>query len=202
MSKYQVKYTDEIIQFIRDNCREFTDKYIAEMINEQWGISVTQSSVKNAKMRYGIKSGVLRGTFVKGQPSWNKGKKVGTKGRMAETQFKKGQTPINHRPVGSERVNVYGYVEIKVAEPNKWNLKHRIIWEKHHGKIPDGHTIILLDGDKQNVELSNLTMISRSQLAILNKNKMLTNDAEINKSSTILADLIHRISSRKRAAKK
>lgn len=202
MSKYQIKYTDEIIQFIRDNCIEFTDKYIAEMINEQWGISVTQSSVKNAKIRYEIKSGVLRGIFVKGQPSWNKGKKVGTKGRMAETQFKKGQTPINHRPVGSERVNVYGYVEIKVAEPNKWQPKHRVVWEKHNGKIPNGFTIIFLDSDKTNNDLNNLKMISRSQLAILNKNRMLTNDAEINKSATILADLIHRIGSRKRTAKK
>lgn len=202
MDKKQVKYTDEIIQFIKDNCPEFTDSYISEMIKEKWGITVTESSVKNAKMRYGIKSGVRRGVFPKGKTAWNKGKKMQTKGRMAETQFKKGSTPFNHRPVGSERVTVDGYIEIKVAEPNKWKHKSRVIWEKHNGKIPEGFTIFFLDRNKQNLELSNLIMISKAQNLILNKNRMITNNVEINKSATILANLIHRIGSKKRTAKK
>ena len=36
---------------------------------------------------------------------------------------------------------------VKVAEPNKWDLKSRVVYREHYGKIPDGYTIIYLDGN-------------------------------------------------------
>ena len=48
---------------------------------------------------------------------------MGKKGICADgcerTWFKKGHIPANYRPVGSERVNADGYIEVKVADPNK-----------------------------------------------------------------------------------
>lgn len=194
--KYNRKYTDEIVDFISKNVREHSDKTIASMIKARWDVSVSESSVTNAKARYGIKSGVRRGTFIKGQKSWNKGKKMETKGRMAETQFKKGQTPTNHRPVGSERINKDGYVEIKVGEPSTWAPKHRLIWEQHNGPIPKGNVIIFLDGDKSNLSIENLEMIKQSQLSLLNKFGLIKNDPELTKTGVNLASLILKTSSR------
>ncbi len=37
--------------------------------------------------------------------------------------FEKGHISKNHKPIGSERINVAGYIEIKTAEPNKWELR-------------------------------------------------------------------------------
>ena len=64
-----------------------------------------------------------------------------------ETTFKKGNRPHNYRPVGSERITVDGFVEIKVADPNKWDLKSRVIYQEKYGKIPKGYKIIYLDGN-------------------------------------------------------
>ena len=196
MSRAWTKYTPEIIELIRSKVKEHTDREIAEMINERWKVSVSESSVTNAKARFGIKSGVKRGTFTKGQKSWNKGRKMETKGRMAETQFKKGQPPVNHRPVGSERINVYGYLEIKVKEPSTWALKHRVIWEQHNGPIPKGNVIIFLDGDKSNLNIENLAMIRQAQLTMLNKYDLIKTDPELTKTGVNLASLILKTHSR------
>ena len=52
-------------------------------------------------------------------------------------------------PVGSERVNK-GYIYVKVAEPNVWIEKHRLIYESMYGNIPTGHKVIFADKNKRN----------------------------------------------------
>lgn len=102
--------------------------------------------------------------FQKGH-SYGKGRKM-TESQYAKckaTMFKKGLTPPNLRPVGSERVNVDGYVEIKVEGSRKWKLKHRVVWEEANGPIPKGYNIQFKDKNKQNVSLDNLYLISRGE---------------------------------------
>lgn len=92
--------------------------------------------------------------------------------RTKKTRFKKGQTTWNVKRVGTERINTYGYTEVKVAEPDKWKLKHRIVWEKHNGKIPKGYNIQFKDCNKQNFDIDNLYMISRAD-QIKNENSLI-----------------------------
>ena len=106
--------------------------------------------------------------FQKRQRSWNKGKKVGSRGRSAETQFRKGHTPHNALPVGSEIVSTDGYRKIKVAEPNGWEFVHRRNWEADNGRISAGKMIRFRDGDKMNCSVENLMLISRTEHALYN----------------------------------
>lgn len=103
--------------------------------------------------------------FASGHTPANKGKKMSPElyAKCAPTMFKKGNTPKNHREVGSERVNKDGYIEVKVAEPNKWRCKHRIIWEEANGPIERGYNVQFKDGNPQNISLENLYLISRAQ---------------------------------------
>lgn len=39
-------------------------------------------------------------------------------------------------------------------------LKHRFLWETANGPIPKGHKVIFADGDKTNITLDNLIMVS------------------------------------------
>ena len=107
---------------------------------------------------------VIATRYKKGNVPPNKGKKVSAEvyEKMKPHMFKKGETPLNYRPVGSERVNVEGYVEVKVADPKTWKLKHRVIWEEAHGPIPEGYNIQFKDGNSLNVQLDNLYMISKA----------------------------------------
>jgi hypothetical protein len=116
-----------------------------------------------------------------------------------ETQFKKGNRPHNYKPVGTERVNGEGYVDVKIADPNKWRSKHILIWEKENGPVPKGHVIIFGDGNRLNLELDNLILVSRKQLAILNKNNLIQKDADLTRTGIIVADIYRKINEQKKA---
>lgn len=105
--------------------------------------------------------------FKKGMISWNKG----IKGYMGAnvTSFKKGQLPKCYLPVGTESEDRDGYVKIKIADPNIWELKHRVIWKERFGSIPDKHAVIFIDGNKRNFDLTNLVLVHRRDLLYFNR---------------------------------
>lgn len=111
-----------------------------------------------------------KGQFKKGHIPKNKGKKWDEylskekQEAILRTTFKKGTVPSNHKPVGYERKTKDGYWEIKVAEPNLFKAKHRILWEQHHGPIPKGVNIVFIDGNTDNITIENLraeTMVEK-----------------------------------------
>ena len=110
-----------------------------------------------------------KGFFSKGHQPMNKGLKQTEYMSEAQiektkaTRFKKGNVPDNHKSVGYERITRDGYIEVKTTEPNVFELKHRLVWIEHNGEIPPGYNIQFKDGDRQNVSIDNLYMISRSE---------------------------------------
>lgn len=101
----------------------------------------------------------------------NKGKKMSAEqyAKCKCTMFKKGHSPQNYRPVGSVRINADGYIEIKVKDPGTWELKHRVIWEQHNGKIPKGMIVIFKDNNPLNCTLDNLLLISKDENLKMNR---------------------------------
>lgn len=100
--------------------------------------------------------------FKKGQVPPNKGVKGISYEGSKPTQFKKGARPPNYRPVGTIRV-VDGYQEIKIAEGmRQWRQLHRVIWERLNGPIPKGYNLVFLDGNKENISIANLSLMSKA----------------------------------------
>ena len=186
-------YTEEEKQFLAKvvpgrSYAEIRDEFIKEF---GWEISVGQ--IKGSIMRYGLNTG-RNGQFPKGNVPMNKGKKMSPEvyEKCKGTMFKKGQTPVNRRAVGSERVTVDGYVEIKVAEPNKWKLKHRVVWEQHNGPLPRYDAIVFLDGNSLNTDISNLKHVTRKELLLMNQNHLFSDDADITNVGVNLVKLINK----------
>lgn len=186
---YGMKYTDEMKQFILDNYKGRYNQELADLFNQKFNANITSRTIKSYKANNKLNSG-LTGKFRKGQTPHNKGKKMPKEvyEKVKHTMFAKGNVPPNHRPVGSERISKDGYIEVKVAEPNKWRLKQRVVYEEAKGKIPESCPIIFLDGNKRNFDIDNLRCITRSELLYLNCNG-LNNSNEITETGILMARL-------------
>lgn len=198
------KYTTEQIQFITDNIKDRSYQKLTDMFNEQFGTNIKAQNLTTAAWRRGLRNerdcrfnkGWEPTQFKKGHVPFNKGKK-GT-GGWEPTHFKKGHKPWNYRPVGSERINADGYVEIKVADPRTWKAKHVLLWEKANGPVPKGHVVIFADGNQQNITLDNLLLISRRELVVMNKRGLIANNSELTKTGVMVADIYLKIGERKK----
>lgn len=191
------KWTDEVIQFMIENYKGKDNIELAELLNNKFNLNTNADRVSNVKAnlkrRKGIDitTGINRGGYKKGHVPANKG----TKGLTGanRTSFKKGNIPYNHKEIGSERITKDGYIMIKVRDGclNKnWELKHRWLYEKKYGKIPEGYNLIFLDGNKQNLDLENLKLVSKSQDLIMNNHNLFSTDPAITDTGTLIAKVI------------
>lgn len=181
-----------------------SEQEIREAFYDQFHITLTKAQIKGFKSLYHVRSGTVGGRFEKGRTSHNKGQKMSPEQyeKAKATMFKPGNIPANHRPVGSERVNVDGYVEIKIAEPNKWRLKQREVWERHYGeKLTSNDAIIFLDGNKLNLEVNNLVKVTRAELARYNQDKLRCESPDINMAAINIAKLKTKICSKQQEGK-
>lgn len=111
----------------------------------------------------------LSSNFKKGHVPWCKGQKLSSEHIAKLTGvFKKGQIPHNTLPIGSIR-NINNYNEIKYAN-HKWMAVSRYNWEQVHGPVPGDMCVFKIDQDKYNDDISNLCLVSRKDLAKLNRN--------------------------------
>ncbi|MHA3050228.1 HNH endonuclease signature motif containing protein [Acinetobacter sp. ANC 4641] len=182
-------YTEEMVAFLHTH-KHIPHKEKAALFNQQFGTNLSVDSIKAKCLRLGLKTG-RTGLIEKGTAAWNKGSKGLTKANV--TTFKKGRTTHNHKPVGHERVTVDGYTEVKIAEPNVFQLKHRIVWEQVHGEIPKGYVIVFKNTDKSDCRLENLDMISRGELARLNQSYRHLVTPNTNESCIAMAKIKQRI---------
>jgi len=83
--------------------------------------------------------------------------------RSKATSFKKGHLPHNHKQIGHQRITKDGYIEVKVAEPNRFVLLHRWLWKIWNGPIPKGYVVTFKDGNSQNCNIDNLECISQKE---------------------------------------
>lgn len=196
-SGYPIKYTNEMLDWVKDNQADIPRSELTEMFNDKFNMDLGRGTLAALCKRKGWKSN-LDARYPKGAVPWNKDKK-GYMGANA-TSFKKGQTPKNHRPVGSERITKDGYIQVKIAEPRTWRLKHIVEWEKVNGSLPKGHCIRMLDGDRNNCHIDNLICISRGANATSNqRNKANTQSPQLNKAILMTEHLKDKI--RKQNAK-
>jgi hypothetical protein len=198
MSNVIHSYSLEQVTFLKENVYGRSRKEITVMFNACFGLELRESQITGFIKNRHLKTG-LDGRFSRGHIPFNKDKKG--IGGWDPTQFKKGNKPANWVPIGSERVNGDGYVDIKIADgklQKNWKGKHIIIWEKANGLVPEGSVLIFADRNRLNVTLENLLLVSRSELAIMNRRGLITSNSELTKTGIIVADIHLKIGERKK----
>lgn len=166
-------FTEEQERFIRENYKGISNQELADLVNAKFGLSISAAQIKRFKSRNKLNSG-LTGSF------------------------EKGHRPLNYKPIGSERIDKKdGYVLVKVQDhglyQERWRLKHVVLWEKVHGKVPEDHVIAFLNGDKTDIRIDNLVLLSRTELAQMVRYGYFSNDPELTKAGIQLIRLQNKI---------
>ena len=187
-------WTPERDAWFREFVPGHTEREISAEHERIYGFPLTEGQIGNHKAALGIRSGTHGGWFEKGHEPANKGKTwdefMSPEGQEASrrTCFKKGNMPHNAegKPVGIERVNADGYVEVKVAERkadprsahDNWRPKHHMVYEQAYGSIPRGCNIMFADKDKRNFDPSNLVAVPRGIWSVISRKGLKYWDAE------------------------
>lgn len=168
-------WSAEEIQVLIDYVQTHGQKFCAQLLATM-GYQRNQGAVGQMARKLDLYyQGPPMGQFRPGHHTHNKGKKMPrlVYEKCAPTMFRKGEmhgaAAQKYSPIGTEKFRPSDqYWWVKVAK-GKWALKHRVIWEKHHGPIPPGMLIGFRDGNPHNFAIDNLQMLTRAEYVYNNR---------------------------------
>ena len=195
---FSILYPPEIQSFLSNHVAGRTIKELTEYTNRTFSTSYSETQIKGYKNNHSLRSG-LSFQFSKGHVPPNKGKRGYHAPGSEKGWFHKGNAPHNLAPIGTEVIRSDGYLWVKIAEPNKWKQKHRLLWEEAKGKIPRGFYLIFADGNRRNVSLDNLLLVSQAQMLVLNKFSLIQPERSLTETGIMIADIHMKMHQRKKS---
>lgn len=187
--------TEEQDQWILEHYKGIGNASLVQMFNETFGTSLTAEQMKNYKARHKLNSGVT-GYFKKGHIPANKGNKGCYAAGSKKTWFASGHQPSNTDPIGTEKILGDGYVWVKIDNQPKvsksvnWKQKHRLLWEKANGPIPEGSRLLFADGNRENITLDNLILVTKAESLIMNQIGLIKENPELTKTGALVAKML------------
>ncbi len=186
----------EIKSYVIEYHKGVAPKEMARRVSELFGEPWTHSRMKNLYGRNHLSSG-LDSRFHKGHVPANKGRRMEEYldpdqiSRIRATQFWKGHRSSNAFDVGSEVFRGDGYLWRKISEPDVWRQVHILLWESENGPVPDGMMVTFLNGDRHDIRLENLALITRRENQNLTRRGFRAADEEITKTGLNIVRLIN-----------
>ena len=195
--------------YVRSIAEGRTVYQIADLVNKRYGAGTIDAvRVRAFKKNHGIVSN-LNARFKKGCVPYNKGKKQEEYmspeaiERTRPTRLQPGHPAHNRVPVGTISKNKYGYLLIKTkaegSQWDRWEFLHRVIWEEHNGPIPDGMMVSFKNGDKEDLDIDNLMLISNAENLELHRSQLRFTERELTETGLTLVKL--KIKTRERRRK-
>jgi hypothetical protein len=199
------RYTAAEIRFLEKKVAGRSYAELTELFNRRFGLALSIYQIKGTMGRLGLTNG-RDCRFRPGHVSSNKGRKGYCPPGSEKGWIKPGARPWNYKPVGTERTNGGGYVDVRIRNPSgklwkNWKAKHRLIWEQAHGKIPRGHVVIFADGNRLNFALDNLLLVSGGEHGVMNRCNLRSAHGDLTRAGKAVADIKMAIADRKRGKK-
>ena len=201
MKKETELYPKEVLEFILQNYKGKGHSEMAKLLNEKFGTEYTAMQIKAFYGSRKLDSGIT-GRFPPGNVPFTKGKKGFYSKGSEKGWFEKGHTPLNKLPIGSVVKKTDGYLWRKIGEGSRdWKQEHILRWEEKNGPVPKGFCLTFLDGNRENIEISNLAIVSRAEHVTLTKLNLRSEEPEITETGILITKLYLEKQKRKKAGK-
>ena len=175
----RTQWTKEMVEWLKEHYEDDSYNRLAITMSSVFNCKITDSSLEHKVTRLGL------------QKSKESIKRYILPNKMS---FKKGHIPASKKPIGYERIGIDGFTWVKIAEPDVFKQKHRIIYEQYYGPIPKGYKVVFADKNRQNFSKENLILVSCAELCTMNQNKLIyKGDSEATKSGLIIAKLMIKV---------
>lgn len=158
------KYSEEFVLFVRDNISKYTKESFIAILEERFNMKVSKNALKCLLRRYQIE------------------------GRYLDYQKQMVRGTTKH-PVGAERMTKDG-LYVKVAQPNVWRKKTRVMYEKYHNcKLNKKDYVLFLNGDHNDYSKDNLILSTNREKCYLHNWGTYSKDPKLTEIAILSARL-------------
>ena len=101
--------------------------------------------------------------------------------------------------IGYEYVKSDGMILVKIAQPNIWDYKQRLMYKKYHNcELTTDDYIIFLNQDRNDFSKDNLVKITRRESSILSNQKMFSKNKDLTNLGILTAKLMIKANEKRR----
>lgn len=161
------KYTKEFEDFVRENVSKYKREEFRLLLQDRFNIKLSSDSLRRYLNRKHIKERYID---------------------YAEYNVRSNSVYI--LPIGSEKVTKDG-VFIKVAQPDVWRRKSRVMYEMYHNcKLKDDEYIVFLNHDNNDFSRDNLMKSTQQEMAYLHNCKTYSKNPKLTELGILSAKLM------------
>lgn len=158
------KYTNEFEEYAKLKSQELTQEQLRNELEKKFNLIIKKTSFQKYLYRHNIKCIDYAKTKVRD---------------MLKCE------------IGYEYIRSDGMILVKVAQPNKWEHKQRVLYKKYHNcELTSDDFIIFLNQDRNDFSKDNLVKITRRESSILSNQKMFSSNKELTKLGILTAKLM------------
>lgn len=159
------KYPKEFEEFVRENISKYTKEDFISLLQKKFNIEMSKNALKCYIRRHKIE------------------------GRYTDYKEYMVRTTPKHQ-IGAERMTKDGII-VKVAQPNVWRRKSRVMYEKYHNcKLTDNDYILFLNGDRNDFSKENLFKSTNQEKCYLHNWGTFSTNPELTKTGILSARLM------------
>ena len=164
------KYSDEQREWLAANVVTMSERELAAAFNAQYGTTVSVDALRGYVKRFiGVK----------------RSKEAVYRHRCAaRRKYHDGDISVQSR--GGHRVKV---IMTEDGGKRKWVPYGKYLWEREHGKLPDGWSVIFLNGDGTDCNPDNLYAVGPDVMALMARNQWFKDNSEVTLTAIKLCEL-------------
>ena len=162
------RYTKEFEEFVKNNVSKYKKEEFRLLLQDRYNIQLSSDALRRYLNKHHITEKYI--------------------------DYKKSNVRDRGKcPVGAEQITKDG-VFIKVAQPDIWRRKTRVMYEKYHNcKLEADDHIVFLNQDRSDFSKDNLIKSSRSEIAYLHNCNTFSNNPELTKLGILSARLMIKV---------